>query len=60
MSKQNRTIKLSYDPKPIPVRQFDWCAYDDDHVEDGRYGYGKTAAEALRDLADLIEDEDNE
>lgn len=42
---------------PIPWRNFDWCAYRDGTEEEGRYGYGATEAEAVRDL---IESEDDE
>jgi hypothetical protein len=34
---------------PIPVRQFDWCAYRDGCEEDGNYGYGATEEEAIAD-----------
>ena len=37
---------------PIPIRQFDWCAYRD--PERRPYGYGATEAEAI---ADLLEQE---
>ena len=33
-----RKITVTYDPKPIPLRQFDWCAtldhYEPDSAED--------------------------
>ena len=35
---------------PIPTRIFDWCAYWEGTGEDGRYGWGKTQAEAIADL----------
>jgi hypothetical protein len=35
---------------PIPDRRWDWCAYADGHEEDGRYGYGRTEAEAVEDF----------
>jgi hypothetical protein len=35
---------------PIPIRQFDWCAYVDGEEERGEYGYGSTKAEAIADL----------
>ena len=31
---------------PIPVRDFDWCCYDDEDPEDSPYGYGKARWEA--------------
>lgn len=43
---------------PIPVRQFDWCAYRDGCEEDGNYGWGTTEAEAIADR--LAWEEENE
>lgn len=44
-------ILVDYDPKPIPVRRFDYVAAragrDESHV-----GYGATEAEAIADLLD--------
>ena len=40
---------------PIPIRQFDWCAYRD--PERRPYGYGATEAEAIADLLQQEEDE---
>ena len=37
---------------PIPVRQFDWCAFYDGEEEAGNYGYGATEAEAIQDFID--------
>lgn len=45
-----RKIKTSHVYPPIPVRQFDWCAYWDGTEESGQYGYGRTEAEAIADL----------
>jgi hypothetical protein len=33
--------------KPIPLREFDWCAYRD---TEGLVGYGKTSEEAVTEL----------
>jgi hypothetical protein len=41
---------------PIPLRQFDWCAYRD--PERKPYGYGATEAEAIADL--LAQEEEGE
>ena len=42
---------------PIPIRTSDWCAYrDGDEEVSGRYGWGRTEAEAV---ADLLEMEDS-
>lgn len=51
-------IVTDYWAKPIPLRQFDWSAVDDD-TYDGEgcpVGYGTTEAEAIQDLKDQIED----
>lgn len=39
---------------PIPIRQFDWCAYLEGDEECGPYGYGKTEVDAILDLEDLL------
>lgn len=43
-------IVTHYINPPIPMRQFDWCAYVDGDEESQRYGYGRTEAEAINDL----------
>lgn len=44
---------------PIPIRQFDWCAYRENDVEDGsRYGWGATEEEAMLDLFAMENDEE--
>ena len=35
---------------PIPARQWDYCAYRDGTEENGNYGWGSTAVEAVTDL----------
>ena len=40
---------------PIPIRDFDWCAYRDPEVTP--YGYGRTEEEAIADLLELENDE---
>jgi hypothetical protein len=47
-----KKIVTKYDPKPIPVRNFDWVAWFDDEEEKGEYGYGKTELEAVSELLD--------
>lgn len=42
---------------PIPIRDFDWCAYFEGEEERGQYGYGRTEAEAKADLLDNYGDE---
>ncbi len=53
-------IKTEYWAKPIPPRNFDWCAYrdSDEPNDDGQMmcGYGKTEQEAIADLLEQIED----
>lgn len=46
-------ISTSFDPKPIPVKFFDWEAWDDatyDGDETSIIGYGATKEEAIEDL----------
>jgi hypothetical protein len=52
MAMANRTIITSQINPPIPVRQFDWCAFYDGEEEAGNYGYGATQAEAIQDFRD--------
>lgn len=54
-------IVTSYWQPPIPLRQFDWSAYDADTYDGapdsgtrGQIGYGKTEQEAIADLIDLL------
>jgi hypothetical protein len=48
-------IKTHYDPKPIPMRQFDWNAVDDDTYDyDGPVGWGYTEKEAIGDLIEQL------
>ena len=42
---------------PIPLRSFDWCAYQEGTEEDGPYGYGATETEALENLNAILEEE---
>jgi hypothetical protein len=52
-------IRTHYDPAPIPLRQFDWCAVDDS-TYDGPgcpVGYGATEQEAIDDLMMQVEDD---
>lgn len=51
-------VKTSCVFPPIPVREFDWCAYHDGDEETGRYGWGYTEKEAVADLARLDEERD--
>jgi hypothetical protein len=43
---------------PIPLRQFDWMAHYEGDEEYGARGYGRTEADAVRDLtAEFPDDE---
>jgi len=56
-------IKTHYDPPPIPPRDYDWCAYDDD-TYDGTpgqpIGWGATEQAAIDDLLEQIADQEGE
>jgi hypothetical protein len=45
-----------YNPPPIPIRAYDWCAHREGAEESGPYGYGTTRQEALTNLFNLEED----
>jgi hypothetical protein len=50
-------IRVSYAPPPIPDRNFDWVAIDDD-TYDGEgcpIGYGRTKEAAVADLVEQID-----
>lgn len=47
-----RKLILTYEPPPIPLRNTDWCCYEAGKEENGGYGWGETAAEALADWAE--------
>ena len=49
-------ILTRYDPKPIPLRDFDWEAWRDGGDE-REVGHGRSEAEAI---ADLLHDEQSE
>lgn len=62
-------IKTSHDFPPIPIRSFDWSAYDDNTYDPGEYdyetgryiggspvGHGATEQEAIRDLMEQLEE----
>ena len=44
-------IITSYDPPPIPIRNFDWSAHRDGYEPGEPIGWGATEEEALADLA---------
>jgi hypothetical protein len=53
-------IVVTNDPPPIPLRQFDWCVWEDGHEEARNYGYGATRAAALDSFFEQYEDEQTE
>jgi len=52
----DRKIITRYDPKPIPVRRFDWSAATEDYDLGSPTGYGATEAAAIADLKEQLED----
>lgn len=51
-------VRTDFIYPPIPPRQFDWCAVDDQRY-DGEgcpIGFGETEERAIADLLDQIED----
>ncbi len=46
----NMKIRVRYNPPPIPMRQFDWTAIDDNYEPGMPIGYGPTKAAAILDL----------
>ena len=45
-----RKINATYNPTPMPKREFDWCATFDDYEPDYPMGYGATKEDAIKDL----------
>ncbi|WJI43732.1 hypothetical protein NL532_24300 [Mesorhizobium sp. C120A] len=55
----DRPIVTSHIFPPIPIRDYDWCAYFDDVGADcSPHGWGRTEAEAKQDLLDNYGDEE--
>ena len=50
-------IVTHFDPKPIPMRCFDWSAIDDDTYDGpgSPIGWGGTEKEAVHDLLEQLE-----
>lgn len=49
-------IKVEYWAPPIPIRDFDFCAYDDDTLDcDSHMGWGATEEQAIADLQEKME-----
>lgn len=49
-------IRTLYIYPPIPDRRFDWSAVTDNYEPNMPIGYGRTEAEAIEDLKQLMED----
>ena len=49
-------IKTEFWAKPIPMRQFDWTATEDDYEPGCPIGYGSSENEAVADLLLQLED----
>ena len=45
-------IETHYWPKPIPVRSYDWVAYDEDYEPGRPMGFGETKRQAIEDYED--------
>ena len=45
----------TFDPPPIPLRQFDWKATRDGYEPGDPIGYGKTEEQSLRELQEQEE-----
>ena len=59
MNYQNMQINLTYVYPPIPDRRHDWLAYPDGEEENTiLQGWGQTPFQALRELADRLEDQE--
>ena len=46
-------IIIHHEYPPIPERKWDWLAFHDGEEEEGHYGWGATAEEAVADLKRL-------
>lgn len=52
-------ILTSYDPPPIPIRSFDWSAVTDNYEPGCPIGYGTTESEAIDDLNEQLDMEED-
>lgn len=53
-------VRVTYDPKPVPSRNFDYEAYVDSWDLGDPLGYGSTQEEAVQHLLDQLEGSENE
>ena len=54
-----KKIVTSYVYPPIPIRHFDWVAYFEGEEEAQNYGNGETESEAINNLLEQQEDEED-
>jgi hypothetical protein len=52
-------IITRYDPPPIPTREFDWVAVEDDYDLGRPVGYGRTEKDAEDDLISQLDAMEN-
>lgn len=57
---KSRKIITSHVYPPIPMRNFDWCAYDDDLHPDGPQGWGSSERAAVDDLMEQLKEDQGE
>lgn len=50
-------IRTAHVWPPIPIRDFDWYAHDDNQGEDGPHASGETEAEAVAELVLYVRDD---
>ena len=56
---QKINIQAYYDPKPSPIRRFDWEAVDYDTLDyDSVTGFGATKEEAIANLMERLDELD--
>ena len=54
-----RIIRTTQWTKPIPLRQFDWCAMSEDYEPGDPLGYGLTQQAAIDDLVEQYLEKEN-
>ena len=55
--RQPLCLVVEFEHPPIPIRSFDWAAWEDGREESGPYGRGATRDAAIADLFEQIEEE---
>jgi len=53
-----RKIVVEHINPPIKIRQCDWCAWFDGDEEVGPWGYGENERAAIKDLMEVLQDQD--